>query len=307
MVTSSTHGAYGTPDTDRSVGSWVRRSALARSLLGLAVVLGGTLLTLAIVQTVLTTVFGPDLAAVPWWVGTTLAPLLLAGGVFGSYVCYRWLLDARLPADLSRHGAGRDLAVGLAVGAGLFTAALAVVWLAGAYEVVAVASVAVLVPALAATAFFVGIEEVVNRGILLPEVESRFGTWVALVVTSAVFAGYHVVLTTDPTPLAVANVFLAGLLLGAAYLLTRRLWLPLAVHAGWNLTQGAVFGVQVSGNAAEGASLLVGRTTGPTWLTGGAYGLEGSLVAVVVLALAVGAAVTLVRRRGDVVPRTWRR
>jgi hypothetical protein len=169
VVTSSTHGAYGTPDTDRSVGSRVRRSALARSLLGLAVVLGGTLLTLAMVQTVLTTVFGPDLAAVPWWVGTTLAPLLLAGGVFGSYVCYRWLLDARLPADLSRHGAGRDLAVGLAVGAGLFTAALAVVWLAGA------------------------------------------------------------------------------------------------------------------------------------------YGLEGSLVAVVVLALAVGAAVTLVRRRGDVVPRTWRR
>jgi hypothetical protein len=63
--------------------------------------------------------------------------------------------------------------------------------------------------------------------------------------------------------------------------------------------------VAVSGNAVGDVSLLVGRTTGPTLLTGGASGLEGSLVSLAVLAVAVVLVVGRVRRTEAV--RTGRR
>jgi hypothetical protein len=75
------------------------------------------------------------------------------------------------------------------------------------------------------------------------------------------------------------------LLLGAAYLLTRRLWLAMGIHSGWNFTQGWIFSVPVSGGKAPEGLLLTTRH-GPEWLTGGAFGLEASAVAMVVATLA---------------------
>ena len=47
----------------------------------------------------------------------------------------------------------------------------------------------------------------------------------------------------------------AGILLGAAYMLTRSLWLPMALHAAWNFTQGEIFDVNVSGVDEHGLVL----------------------------------------------------
>ena len=74
-------------------------------------------------------------------------------------------------------------------------------------------------------------------------------------------------------------------MLAAAYVLTRRLWLPIGIHAGWNFTQGGIFGVSVSGHPSGG--LLDGTLTGPEWLSGGDFGAEASIVAVV-LGIALG-------------------
>ena len=63
----------------------------------------------------------------------------------------------------------------------------------------------------------------------------------------------------------------AGVLLGAAYAVTGRLWLPIGLHIGWNFTEGSLFGMSVSGNAID-TGLLHGTLTGPPLLTGGAFG-----------------------------------
>ena len=73
----------------------------------------------------------------------------------------------------------------------------------------------------------------------------------------------------------------AGLLLGLAYALTDHLWLPIGLHAGWNLAEGTIFGTQVSGHEATDA-MLHGILTGPPALTGGSFGPEASYVAIVV-------------------------
>ena len=72
----------------------------------------------------------------------------------------------------------------------------------------------------------------------------------------------------------------AGVLLGGAYMLTRSLWLPTGLHAAWNFTQGAVFGVPVSGSPATG--LVRATLSGPELLSGGGFGLEASVIALVI-------------------------
>ena len=76
----------------------------------------------------------------------------------------------------------------------------------------------------------------------------------------------------------------AGLLLGAAYKWSGTLWHPIGIHWAWNFTQGNIFGFAVSGNEVTD-SLLLSRVEGPSWLTGDAFGPEGSVIAVALGAL----------------------
>jgi hypothetical protein len=298
-------GAYGGSGSGSgTLGDRVRRSALARAVVGIGIVLGATLGSLLALQPLFVQAVGSDPSIGTQRLASTVGPVLLAAVVFGSYLLYSHLVDGRWPDDLRRGRAGGDLVGGTVLGAGLFSLALAAVWLAGGYRVTTVNPLVVVLPAVTGVVFFVGLEEVLNRGILLPELESRLGTWVAVVASSLVFAGYHVVLTTDPTPVAVGVIFAASVLLAGAYVLTRTLWLPIAIHAGWNFTQGAVFGIQVSGNDTSAVAYLVGETTGPAWLTGGSYGLEGSVVTLSVVAVVAALTLYEVHRRGLAVPRS---
>jgi membrane protease YdiL (CAAX protease family) len=95
---------------------------------------------------------------------------------------------------------------------------------------------------------------------------------------------------------SIAIAIEAGLLLGAAYKWSGTLWLPIGIHWAWNFAQGNIFGFAVSGNQA-GDSIIVSQVDGPAWLTGGAFGAEASVIAVVVGALASAWFIWQVSRR----------
>ena len=217
--------------------------------------------------------------------------------VIGGYVAYVRAVEARSTTEFEHRGAVRESAAGALLGAGLFTAAVGVVWLAGGYEITGMNPWLILVPAITGAAFWATLEEVVYRGVLLRIVEEKLGTWIALGVSSLAFAGFHAVATPNATLWTGVSIFVAGLWLGGAYLYTRRLWFAIALHAAWNFTQGAVFGIAVSGDEA-GRGLFVGTTSGPTWLSGGAYGLEGSAVAVGIVLVAALVILRQARRQG---------
>jgi membrane protease YdiL (CAAX protease family) len=84
-----------------------------------------------------------------------------------------------------------------------------------------------------------------------------------------------------------ANTVLAGIWLSIAYLRTRGMWFPTALHFTWNWTMGAVFGIPVSGLRIPEHSILVSTNVGPVWLTGGSYGSEGGAAATVALIIAI--------------------
>lgn len=141
---------------------------------------------------------------------------------------------------------------------------------------------------LASAWIFLGVafnEEIIARGYPFQRVVEGGGPWVGQLVFAGLFAlghwgnpGMH-----GATRLwATLNIGLAAILLGFCYLRTRSLALPIGVHLGWNWAQGSLLGFGVSGTTdIKGAWTPVfhGR---PEWLTGGAFGLEASLICTLV-------------------------
>ena len=149
------------------------------------------------------------------------------------------------------------------------------------------------------------LEETLVRGIVFRILEKSLGSWLALGISAALFGLLHL-LNPGATLLNAAAIAIeAGVLLAAAYMLTRRLWLCIGTHIAWNFTQGGIFSVAVSGGASKG--LLQSRMIGPDWLTGGTFGAEASVVALGVCLAAGIALAVLAAKKGHIVPAFWSR
>ena len=119
-------------------------------------------------------------------------------------------------------------------------------------------------------------EEVLVRGYILPNFMDSMNRYLALVLSSLIFTGLHL-LNPNVSVLGVTNIFLAGILLGIGYIFTKNLWFPLALHFSWNFFQGPIFGFEVSGTDSN--ALISQSINGSELLTGGKFGFEGSLLA----------------------------
>jgi hypothetical protein len=126
-------------------------------------------------------------------------------------------------------------------------------------------------------------EELMFRGYPFQQLERGIGAIRAVIVFSVIYGVLHL-LNPAAGRWGIANTILIGILLSVAYLRTRALWLPWGIHFGWNTTLGFLFGLPVSGFRFFN---VVRHTdaTGPTWLTGGSYGVEASATGTVVIAL----------------------
>jgi hypothetical protein len=139
--------------------------------------------------------------------------------------------------------------------------------------------------ALRTLAFFAvaaALEEVLFRGYPFQVLERGIGAWPAAVLLSLLFAAAHAQ-NPNVRPLGLVNIFLAGLMLAAAYLRTRSLWFATAVHLGWNWTMATLLDLPVSGLEID-TPLYTGMETGPDWWTGGGFGPEAGLAATLVIA-----------------------
>lgn len=206
--------------------------------------------------------------------------------------------------DLQLAEAPKGLGLGLLFGFLLFTLVVGVAAIADVYNIVGKGGTGALVSALIATAILPGfMEELLFRGILFRWLEEFGGSWFGLVLSSALFGLGHIF---NPGATWSATLLIsveAGVLLGGAYMLTRSLWMPIGLHAAWNFTQGEVFDVPVSGLDSNG--LVEAQLSGPTLLTGGTFGLEGSVIALVIGTAAGVALVVLAVRQGELVRPWW--
>jgi len=132
-------------------------------------------------------------------------------------------------------------------------------------------------------------EELQTRGYVFQSLLTlggrRFGPVLALGLTSFVFGGLHGG-NANVTWRAVAILIVVGLEFGIAYLVTRRLWLPIGMHFSWNLVEGTLLGYPVSGQSWP--SFFTLERGGPVSWTGGDFGPEGGWLALVVSLLDIG-------------------
>ncbi|MBV9529289.1 type II CAAX endopeptidase family protein [Sphingomonas sp.] len=208
--------------------------------------------------------------------------------------------DYRDPAALRRLG------LGLFGGLAIFSASVAVAALLGVYRITGEGDFSGLLPALTASAIFPAInEEMLFRGILFRWIEEFGGSWLALFVTSGLFGAAHL-MNPNASPIAAVGIaFEAGVMLGAAYMLTRSLWLPMGLHAAWNFAQGEIWDIPVSGTKVHG--IVVARLAGDPLLTGNGFGLEASLICIVVATLFGLWLLWLAIRKGELKRPMWSR
>jgi membrane protease YdiL (CAAX protease family) len=135
------------------------------------------------------------------------------------------------------------------------------------------------------------IEELISNGLMLSGLVLVIRRrWVAVALMAAIFGFLHG-MNPNATPLSVFSNALGGAVYAVAYLGSNRLWLGTGIHFAWNFVQGPVLGFPVSGGIMPG-SVFSQSVSGPDWLTGGAYGPEGGVIAIgfrfVVAGLVVG-------------------
>ena len=225
---------------------------------------------------------------------------------FAVYIGLVRLVERRPVAELALPGMGRELGTGILIGAGLYTAGILLLMVMGIYKIDGLNPVSYLLPALALPLSSGIFEELLFRGVLFRIVEEWLGSWISLVVSSLVFGLVHLM---NPAATVMGAVFIsveAGVLLAAAYMLTRRLWMSMGFHIAWNYTQSGVFSGTVSGGYVE-PGLIKPVVDGPTLLTGGGFGVESSVIAFVLCTGTGAALLFLATRRGHIVPPFWKR
>ncbi|KAF4411054.1 MULTISPECIES: CPBP family intramembrane glutamic endopeptidase [Streptomyces] len=239
-----------------------------------------------------------------WWLAAVIGLLTAVLAV----LVYGWVVrrtEHRPCTEVAREGAGAALGRGALIGVLMFAAVIANIALLGHYEVDGQGSVTGAVGLLGFMAAAAATEEVMFRGVLFRIAEERLGTWIALALTGVLFGLAHLPNDNATVWTSVAIAIQAGGMLAAAYAATRTLWVPIGLHFGWNFAAAGIFGTAVSGNGTP-QGLLDAATSGPVLLSGGDFGPEGSLYAVLSGLVLTLVFMWLAHRRGRMVPRRRR-
>lgn len=232
--------------------------------------------------------------------------VVMALVVVAVYVAWGKLIERREVTELSLPAAGREWAVGGVIGVVLYAGCVLLLMLFGMYQIEGLNPLSYMIPAAAMAVKSSVFEELLFRGVLFRSIEDMAGSWIAIIVSSLVFGLIHL-LNPDATVAGAVYIAIeAGLLLAALYLVTRRLWMAIGYHMLWNYVQSAVFSGIVSGSVSL-PGLFQAKIEGPSFYTGGSFGMEQSVFALVLCTTTGIVMLMIAMRRGHLVPAPWNR
>jgi uncharacterized protein len=188
-------------------------------------------------------------------------------------------VERRAVHELASAGAFKEWSSGVLIGATMFALTIGVIALMGHYQIVGRNPWSILLAFIPMVLTSGVVEEILLRGVFFRIMEDWTGSWLAIALSAALFGALHLGNSNATAVAGAAIAIEAGVMLAAAYMVTRRLWLAIGIHMAWNFTQGAIFGVAVSGNESKG--LLVSKLTGSDLISGGKFGVEASIFAVI--------------------------
>jgi len=208
-------------------------------------------------------------------------------GMLGTAWLFRRFIDKKSFKSLGFEFSAfkKDFIVGLLVGFALIASGFVLLSVLGTLSI---ANTNLNIPLLIGYVLLFSIgslnEEIMIRGYILSNFFDSMNKYIALIVSSLLFAVMHLA-NANVTVLSFVNIFLAGVLLGIYYVHKRNLWLPISLHFSWNFFQGPVFGFEVSGVDVTG--VIIQDIQGSDLVTGEPFGFEGSIIATLLMVISI--------------------
>ncbi len=221
------------------------------------------------------------------------------------YSLYVRCVEKRKTYEISREKSVVELGWGFLISFTLVGFMVLLMVLLGYYRVMETGSPQIIIDSF----FFFGmgafLQVLAFRVVLFRLFEELLGTWFAFVVVAAIFAVAHI-----PNPntslWSTLALIITDILLVAAFIYTRRIWLVWGIHMGWNFFQDGIFGMPNSG-ITRLPSWIQPAISGPEWITGGGRGIEASVIAV---CLSLGVAIVILKmsiEKKQIVSPVWKR
>lgn len=132
---------------------------------------------------------------------------------------------------------------------------------------------------------YASFEEVIFRGYPLQTLIEGIGNTLSIIILSSIFGLLHS-FNPNSSLIGILNTALAGAFLSIIYIKGRSLWLPIFIHFSWNFSMGYIFALPVSGIDFDGTPLIT-SSIGPEILSGGEFGLEGSILTTFLLSFSI--------------------
>jgi uncharacterized protein len=220
------------------------------------------------------------------------------------YIRFYSLYEKKPIALFSVKGVGKKIIQGLLLGSLLECLTIFILYLNHGFHIIYVNSWTNILPLIFSGLAIAIIEETLLRGIIFRIAEERLGTYWSLALSSLIFGALHLLNPHSSLITAFAVAVEGGLLLGSAFVYSRNLWFPIAIHFAWNFTQTGIFGAVTSGNLLH-ESLFTSSLSGKTLLSGGAFGPEASIQAFLFCSIASILLLILGYRQNKIVKPFW--
>ncbi len=247
-----------------------------------------------------------DLTALDKGIKNLITGLVVAILAIVSYTYLFKFYEKREIKEFSKNGLFKSLTIGIVLGVLLQSLTILVIYLKGGYSIVSVNPILFLVPPLTMAFTSAIFEEILMRGIVFRITEEKLGSYFALFISAILFGAMHLGNPNSSLTAAIGLAIQAGLLLASAYIYSRNLWFPIAIHFAWNFTQSAIFGANVSGNTIS-KTLITSKIEGAEWFTGGEFGPEGSIQATAFCFIATIILLTLSHKEGKIIKPYWQK
>jgi len=234
---------------------------------------------------------------------------LIKGIIASSFVAFTYIFfykkyEKREIGEFSSKGLLKNTILGVLIGTTVQGLTIIVIYFWGNFQIISVNPFSSIITPFA-IAFSVAIfEEILLRGIIFRIVEEKLGSYISFAISAIIFGAVHL-LNPDSSVISSICIGIVGFVFGASYIYSRSLWLPIAIHFSWNFVQSGIFGAITSGNEKT-SSLFNTNISGAELITGGAFGPEGTIQAILFWLLVSIIFMVIITKQNKIIKPFWK-
>jgi membrane protease YdiL (CAAX protease family) len=235
--------------------------------------------------------------------------IIAIADVFAALSSYIFLFryyEKRRIKELSAASFIKNAFIGFMTGLVLQSLFILVIYVFGKYSIIHINPISFLLPSFA-TAFTAGfVAEIVIVGILFRFAEETLGTFITLLIFFILFVLMHVNVKDATAVSVVSTAIQAGILIPAAYIFSRNLWIPIFLHFAWDFTEPGIFG-GINPSISIDKSLLTSKISGASFITGGQMGPQNSVQSLLLCSVAAFIFLWLAKRKNNFIKPSWKK